>query len=119
MAAPHYVAGIDFNPSVRQDAYDVMARLVEHYKNKSTDQVPDQWREPVHAYRDPELWAREIRSVHRKVPLPLAMSAELPEPGTHKAIDVAGTPVLITRDATGTVHAMLNICRHRGSEVVP
>ncbi len=29
MAAPHYVAGIDFNPKVRKDAYDVMGRLVE------------------------------------------------------------------------------------------
>jgi len=26
MAAPHYVAGIDFNPSVRKDAYDVIDR---------------------------------------------------------------------------------------------
>ena len=49
MAAPHYVAGIDFNPAVRRDAYDVMARLIEHYRNKSTDQAPDQWREPVRA----------------------------------------------------------------------
>ena len=47
MAAPHYVAGIDFNPAVRQDAFDVMARLIEHYRNKSTDQAPEQWREPV------------------------------------------------------------------------
>jgi nitrite reductase/ring-hydroxylating ferredoxin subunit len=119
MAAPHYVAGIDFNPSVRQDAYDVMARLVEHYRNKSTDQVPDQWREPVRNYRDPELWEREIREIFHKVPLPLAMSCELPAPGTYKAIEVARTPVVITRDSAGAVHAMLNVCRHRGSEIVP
>jgi len=40
MAAPHYVAGIDFNPAVRQDAFDVMGRLIEHYRHKSTDQAP-------------------------------------------------------------------------------
>ena len=81
MAAPHYVAGIDFNPAVREDAFDVMARLVEHYRNKTTDQVDEQWHEPVRNYRDPELWQREIAAVHRKVPLPLALSCELPEPG--------------------------------------
>src|SRR3984893_12359567 len=54
MAAPHYVAGIDFNPAVRQDAFDV-----------------------------------------------------------------AGTPVVITRDSAGAAHAMINVCRHRGSELVP
>lgn len=118
MAAPHYVAGIDFNPAVRQDAFDVMARLIEHYRNKSTDQAPDQWREPVRNYRDPDLWKSEMQAVFRTVPLPLAMSCELPEPGTYKAIDVVGTPVLITRDPTGTVRAMINVCRHRGGELV-
>jgi nitrite reductase/ring-hydroxylating ferredoxin subunit len=118
MAAPHYVAGIDFNPEVRKDAFDVMARLVQHYRNKSTDQAPDQWREPVRNYRDAELWQREMQLVHGKVPLPLALSCELPGPGTYKAIDVAGTPVLITRDSSGTAHAVLNVCRHRGAELV-
>ena len=119
MAAPHYVAGIDFNPAVRQDAYDVMARLIEHYRNKSTDRAPDQWREPVRNYRDQDLWRQEIQTVFKKVPLPLALSCELPGPGTYKAIDVAGTPVVMTRDAGGTVRAMINVCRHRGGELVP
>ena len=94
MAAPHYVAGIDFNPEVRKDAYDVMARLVEHYRNKSTDQAAEQWHEPVRNYRDQQLWEQEMAAVHRKVPLPLAMSCEIADPGTYKALDVAGTPVL-------------------------
>ena len=118
MAAPSYVAGIDFNPSVRKDAYDVMARLVEHFRNKSTDQAEAVWHEPVLNYRDPDLWQREIDSVHKKVPLPLALSCEIPEPGTYKAIDVAGTPVVITRGRNGEVRAMLNVCRHRGAELV-
>ena len=70
------------------------------------------------AYRDQELWEREMAAVHGKVPLPLALSCELPDPGTYKAIDVAGTPVLITRDSAGEVHAMINVCRHRGSELI-
>jgi phenylpropionate dioxygenase-like ring-hydroxylating dioxygenase large terminal subunit len=65
------------------------------------------------------VWEREIAAIHRRVPLPVALSAELPEPGTHKAVEVVGTPVLLTRDRAGEVHAMLNVCRHRGAELVP
>lgn len=117
MTTPTY-AGVGFDAEIRQDALDVMARLIEHYKNKTTDQAPDQWREPVRNYADPNLWQREIEAVHRKVPLPLALSCELPEPGSYKSIDVAGTPVLITRDRTGAVNAMVNACRHRGAELL-
>ena len=80
MAAPTYVAGIDFTPEVREDAYGVMARLVEHHRNNTTDQADAQWREPVRAYRDPQLWQREIEAVHGHVPLPLAMSCERSPP---------------------------------------
>jgi len=118
MAAPSYVAGVHFSKHVRDDALSVMSRLVEHYRNKSTDQVAEQWREPVVAYSDPDLWRREIDLVHRTVPLPLALSCELPGPGTYKAIDVVDIPVLITRDTAGEVHAMVNACRHRGAELV-
>ena len=81
MAAPHYVAGIDFNPAVRQDAFDVMARLVEHYRNKSTDQVPEQWHEPVQAYRDPELWEREMAAGARKGAAAARAVVRDPRPG--------------------------------------
>jgi phenylpropionate dioxygenase-like ring-hydroxylating dioxygenase large terminal subunit len=119
MAAPTYAAGVSFSSVVREDALDVMARLIEHYKNKTTDQAPGQWREPVRNYRDPDLWRQEMGAIHRRVPIPLALSCELAEPGSYKAIDVAGTPVVITRDRTGEVHAAVNVCRHRGAEVVP
>jgi len=116
---PQYIAGIDFDQAVRDDAFSVMARLLEHYKTTGTDLAEDQWREPVANYCDPELWQREMAEVHRVVPLPLALSCELPEAGSYKAIEVVGTPVLITRDAAGQVHASINVCRHRGAELVP
>jgi glycine betaine catabolism A len=34
-------------------------------------------------------------------------------------IDVAGESVLVTRDRTGELRAFFNVCRHRGSQVVP
>ncbi len=119
MSVPNYVAGIEFSPRVRKDAFDVMRRLVSHYRDKSTDQADDQWREPVTNYSDQNLWRTEVQQVHRRVPLPLAMSCELPQPGDYKAIEACGTPVLITRGADGAARAMINVCRHRGGELVP
>ena len=34
-------------------------------------------------------------------------------------IDVAGESVLVTRDRAGELRAFFNVCRHRGSQVVP
>jgi phenylpropionate dioxygenase-like ring-hydroxylating dioxygenase large terminal subunit len=119
-AVPHYVSGIDFStPAVRKDAFDVMGRLVEHYRATTTDMVETQWREPVRNYTDPELWEREVQAIHRTRPLPVALSCELPTPGSYKAVDVVGTPVILTRDRDGGVRAMVNSCRHRGGELVP
>src|SRR3954452_15929140 len=116
---PQYAAGVAMDPAIREDALDLVARLVQLYRNKTTDQVEGQWREPVDNYADPQLWEREIAAIHRRGPLPLAMSCAIKGPGSYKAISVAGVSVLITRDAEGQVHASLNACRHRGAELVP
>lgn len=114
---PEYRPGVQFDDDMREDALTLVDRLVQLYRDKSTDQADGQWREPVDNYRDPDLWRHEVAAVHRRVPLPLAMSCELPNPGSYKAISVAGTPVVVTRDAEGQVHASVNACRHRGAEV--
>ena len=93
----------------------MMARLISHTKNKTTDQAEATFQEPVENYLDEELFASEIELIFKRIPLPLALSCELPEKNNHKAIEVVGVPVVITRDSQGQVHAMLNVCRHRGA----
>ncbi|HEY2832807.1 MAG TPA: aromatic ring-hydroxylating dioxygenase subunit alpha [Sporichthyaceae bacterium] len=117
-ATPTYRGAVGPGDPAWNDALAAMRRLAVHHRAKTTDQAEAIWREPADKYRDPQLWQREMAAVHHQVPLPLALSCELTEPGAYKAMDVAGTPVLITRGADGAVHAMLNVCRHRGSAVV-
>lgn len=116
---PRYASGVEWHSeAVRKDAHDVMARLVDHHRATSTDTVDGQWREPVENYRDPELFARELRAVHHGVPLPLALSCELTAAGSYKAVDAAGTPVVVVRGRDGVARTFVNACRHRGAELV-
>ena len=93
----------------------MMLRLADHVRNKTTDQAEGNWQEPVENYADEELFRAEVETLFKRIPLPLALSCELPGKNSYKAIEAVGLPVVITRDAKGEVHAMLNVCRHRGA----
>ncbi len=99
----------------REEAVRMMLRLADHVRNKTTDQAEGNWQEPVENYADEELFRAEVETMFKRIPLPLALSCELPEKNSYKAIEAVGLPVVITRDAKGEVHAMLNVCRHRGA----
>lgn len=114
---PDYIPGLKLDEAGREDALRLVDRVRTLHRSKTTDQANSTWLEPVANYLDPALFEAEKVLVFARVPLPLALSCELVGPNSWKAIDVAGTPVVITRDAKGQVHAMLNVCRHRGAEV--
>gem|GEM_PF-4964744 len=65
-----------------------------------------------------EALARERRLVFRRTPHVVGRASELPAPGSFFTHDALGIPLLITRDAWGAVHAMLNECRHRSTRLV-
>jgi phenylpropionate dioxygenase-like ring-hydroxylating dioxygenase large terminal subunit len=73
---------------------------------------------PASNYFDPERWQREVDMIFKRVPLLLAMTAEIKEVNTYKAIDVVGMPVLISRGADGVARAFVNMCSHRGAQLV-
>lgn len=45
----------------------------------------------------------------------LCLEAELPEPGSFVVSRIGETPVVVTRDADGSLHAFVNRCAHRGA----
>ncbi len=114
---PAYLPSTILDGAAREDALGMMRRLIAHTKNKTTDQAEATFQEPVDNYLDEELFASEIELIFKRIPLPLALSCELPEKNSYKAIEVVGIPVVITRDSKGDVHAMLNVCRHRGAQI--
>src|SRR5438477_11356610 len=95
---------------------EIMLQYVEEGRTFQSDKITTV---PVRDYTDPERWQREMELIFKRVPLLLALSAELPEPGSYKAMETVGLPVLLTRDQTGNAHAFLHVCANRGAPLAP
>lgn len=44
--------------------------------------------------------------------------SQIPNPGDYLTVDIAGQPLIVARQANGSVQAMKNRCAHRGARVV-
>lgn len=101
----------------REQLIEMTRSLIEHAKAGSIALAESVARIPVSSYTDPALFELEKTHIFRRLPLMLAPSCELPEPGSYKAMTVVGVPVLLTRKRDGSVAALLNMCTHRGNPV--
>jgi carnitine monooxygenase subunit len=101
----------------RSELVTMTRSLIAHAQAGTMEQVPEVLRVPAQDYTDPELFEREKKQIFRRLPLMLAPSCELKQPGAYKALEVAGVPVLLTRKKDGSVGAYLNMCSHRGNPV--
>ena len=69
-------------------------------------------------YHEPDVFAEEQRRIFRgPVWSYLALDAELEGPGAFKSTWIGDTPVVVTRDAQGALHAWVNRCAHKGALV--
>src|SRR5579859_1097687 len=105
--------GEDMN---RSETYNALAEtLLVHVENNTTDQANGSLTVPTSTYTDPAQWEKEMELIFRRLPLMLALSIEMPNPGDYKAMEAVGRPVLITRGKDGVARAFLNVCSHRGA----
>jgi phenylpropionate dioxygenase-like ring-hydroxylating dioxygenase large terminal subunit len=72
----------------------------------------------VDQYRSEAIFQRERDQMFARLPAVAAHVSELPNAGDFVKREIAGRSILVTRDAQGEVHAFLNICRHRGTQLV-
>lgn len=92
-------------------------RALGHFQEKTTDMAPETMQQPVDAYINNERYQAERERIFRQLPLALALTLELPEPGDYKAMTILETPLIISRNDDGVVKCFLNACRHRGSRL--
>lgn len=83
---------------------------------RGTDVAPTVMAAPVTAYTDPARLERE-RALIGRSPAVVGLSGLVPAPRSFATVDVGDHSVIVTRDDEGEVHAMLNVCRHRGAEL--
>ena len=101
------------------------AQLIEMARNNlkwaktgTIEQADAIFKVPAEHYYDEGRWRREMDLVFKRLPLMLAASAEIPNPGDYKAMQAVDTPVLISRGEDGQIRAFINMCRHRGSQIM-
>ena len=76
---------------------------------------------PKHMYVDDAYWRHERdRVLHRSwFCVGRLDDLGLDQAGRLAVVDVVGESVLVTSDQGGELHAAYNVCRHRGSQIVP
>jgi phenylpropionate dioxygenase-like ring-hydroxylating dioxygenase large terminal subunit len=89
--------------------------LARQLARESGSDSPGRATVKAETYLSPERFAEEKNRIFRRLPLPIAPSALLPEPEMAAAHHDYGQPLLITRDKKGAAHVFYNVCRHRGT----
>jgi choline monooxygenase len=93
-------------------------QMLELIDCKTTHLAPEIMYEPLSAYTSPEVLRSERERIFGSGAHFLGLSANVPEPGSWRSMDLVDTPLLLCRDKTGQVRLYLNSCRHRGVKIV-
>ncbi len=72
---------------------------------------------PEH-YTDPALLDVERRQIFTDNWVGIGAASKLQKPGDVCPLEVAGQPLLVTRDQDGRLHIFFNVCRHRGLKLI-
>ena len=70
---------------------------------------------PFEAYRDPDVYEREMETMFRGDWVAVCSAASIAESGAYLALDIGGEPVVVLRGKDGELRALSNACRHRGT----
>jgi len=89
-----------------------------HSEAGTMQQVPEIFKVKADVYTDPQRFEREKKQIFRRIPLMLAATCEIPNPGDFKTMDPIGIPVVIIRGKDNVARAFFNSCSHRGTQVV-
>lgn len=73
---------------------------------------------PVAWYTDPAIFAAERTRIFRHCWQYVGLAEQVAQPGDFFTCAVGGVPLIVTRDAEGALRAFVNVCRHRGAQLV-
>jgi Rieske 2Fe-2S family protein len=72
---------------------------------------------PAAYYVDPNFFKREMDALFARMWICAGRTEQVERPGQFFVRDVLGESIIVTRAASGGVHAFYNVCRHRGTRL--
>ncbi len=85
----------------------------------ASDALDQGWALPSSWYTSREVFERERERVFRGAWQYAGLVEQIGAPGDYFTVEQGGVPLVVTRDLAGEPHALVNVCRHRGSIVAP
>src|SRR5438309_3921551 len=85
--------------------------------NALTAQCQPGWSLPRGFYSDQEIYGLDVERIWRRGWLFAAHSCEIRAPGDFVTLEIDSDPIMVVRGHDRRVHALHNVCRHRGSIV--
>jgi choline monooxygenase len=73
---------------------------------------------PPHWYHDPKIFALEQELIGSKAWHYVGLTEKLAEPGDYFAAKIGEVPIVVVRDRKGNLRAFVNVCKHRGAEII-
>jgi Rieske 2Fe-2S family protein len=72
---------------------------------------------PQRYYTDPELYRAELERFYFSQWICVGRAEQVAQPGSYFLAEIGGESVIVTRDASGSLRAHYNVCRHRGTRM--
>lgn len=73
---------------------------------------------PTFIHSDPEVYRLELGRIFQRAWLFVAHASEIAAPGDFVQRQMGEQSVVVSRGSDGQIHTLLNLCRHRGMQVV-
>lgn len=80
-------------------------------------EAPRDFRVHSSVYRDPEIFEQEMAHLFERSWVYVAHTSEVAQPGDYRTGRIGRQPIIITRAKDGSIHVLLNVCRHRANAV--
>jgi Rieske 2Fe-2S family protein len=72
---------------------------------------------PRRFYADPDFYRAELERFYFNRWICAGRADQIPNPGDYFTRALADESVIVTRDGSGEIHALFNVCRHRGTRL--
>jgi len=72
---------------------------------------------PRRFYADPEYYRAELERFYFSRWICAGRADQIPEAGDYFTRAIGDESVIVTRDGSGSIHALFNVCRHRGTRL--